>query len=133
MTVAELTDAWLDHLEHFEADRIFVETPESDPDRVIPDPVFLRSPENRRWVEELVSAFRERISTLVDLTENARPFLSTEIEYDPKAVRKILKPSAREPLRRVLEWIRSHNELPSREEIHDYLGNLAESMELKLG
>ena len=135
-SVAELTDAWIDHLEKLESDQIYLERggePEKGLGLKIPDLYFLKAGENRRWVERLVEACQVRSATLVELTEHAWPFLVESVDYDPGAVKKVLTPPAREPLERVRDWVESQDSLPSEEDIHDFLNSLVEDLGLKMG
>jgi glutamyl-tRNA synthetase len=134
-SIPELTDAWLDHLRNLESDWVYMEasSEEEIPLPRIPNLEALADPAHRAWLERLVASCQERSSTLVQITDYAWPFLAEEIEYDPKAVSKVLKPAAKDPLERVLEWITGLDKLPSEEGIHDYLVELAEGLGLNLG
>jgi glutamyl-tRNA synthetase len=46
----------------------------------------------RAWFESVLELLTPRARTLPQIVELARPFLADEVEYDPKAVRKHLKP-----------------------------------------
>jgi len=135
LSVSELTDAWINHLEHLEGDRVYLEAgpgvPESFPE--VPDLALLKAPENRGWVETLVSACQIRSSTLVQLTDCTRPFLSTSIEYDPKAVAKLFTLEARKPLEEVRDWIEANDPLPGEEAIHGFFVEVSERLGMGLG
>ena len=136
LSVPDLTDAWIDHLENLESDRVYLEPSSNSGEESElrkPDLAFLNSPANRPWVESLVEACQIRSNTLVQLTEHAWPFLADEIDYDPKAVKKVLKPASREPLERVRDWVASQAEMPSEEDIHEFVTSLAESLDLNMG
>ncbi len=49
---------------------------------------LLKSTEDRSWLESIVAAVGERLTTLQDIIPQTRYFFSDEFEYDPKAVKK---------------------------------------------
>jgi len=53
---------------------------------LLPEPV---PPERLEWVTEVVAAVQERIKTLGEIPSATSPFFADEIEYDPKAVKKL--------------------------------------------
>jgi glutamyl-tRNA synthetase len=55
-------------------------------------------PGDDAWLEKMVATLRERAKTLAELVDFASFYLKDEIEIDPKAAAKFLKPEAREPL-----------------------------------
>lgn len=135
LSVPDLTDAWLSHLEHREGDKMYLEigpgVPESFPP--LPELAVLTAPENRGWVEELVASCQIRSSTLVQLTDCTKPFLNEAVEYNPKDVAKIFTAEARKPLEEVRAWVEANNPLPDEEAIHEYLVELAGKLGLGLG
>jgi glutamyl-tRNA synthetase len=133
LSVPQLTGAWLNHLEHLEADQVYLEASQGAAIPSVPDLDLLKAPQNRSWVEALVAACQERSTTLVQITEYARPFLSEVIEYDSKAVGKVLTAEARQPLEEIRGWIAANEPLPGEEEIHSVLVSLAERLNLGLG
>lgn len=134
MSVSGLTDAWLEHLRHLDADQVYLEAAADAPPIARPsDLVMLTDPANREWVESLVTACQERSTTLVQITEYALPFLEEEVTYDAKAVSKVLNAQAVDPLNRVMDWLKSCDEFPSEEAIHDRLTAIAEELQLGLG
>lgn len=132
--ISELTEAWLDHLDHLDEDQVYLEAAPgtSQPVRV-PDLAALRNPSHRDWVELLVGACQGRSSTLVQLTDHALPFLIRDIQYDARAVAKVLNAEARIPLTEILGWVQKHNPLPDENRIHEFLDNLAKSLDIGLG
>lgn len=134
MGVSQLTDAWLNHLEHLDGDQVYLEAAPgtSKPVRV-PDLDTLKVPKHREWVELLVGACQGRSTTLVQLTDHTIPFLVRDIDYDPKAVAKVLNSEAGVPLARVLEWVQAHQPLPDEKGIHEFLEGLATSLNTGLG
>ena len=61
-------------------------------DAVIPfwqeEGLLLDSTENRDWLESIVEAVGERLTTLQDIIPQTRYFFTDEFEYEPKAVKK---------------------------------------------
>ncbi|MFZ0887751.1 MAG: glutamate--tRNA ligase [Candidatus Binataceae bacterium] len=57
-----------------------------------------RIPDQPGWLERMVETLRERAKTLVELVDFAHFYLSEQIEVDPKAAAKFLKPEVAEPL-----------------------------------
>ncbi|MXY27433.1 glutamate--tRNA ligase, partial [Candidatus Poribacteria bacterium] len=49
---------------------------------------LLKSTEDRDWLESIVEAVGERLTTLRDIIPQTRYFFTDEFEYDPKAVKK---------------------------------------------
>lgn len=49
---------------------------------------LLKSTEDRSWLESIVAAVGERLTTLQDIIPQTRYFFTDEFEYDPKAVKK---------------------------------------------
>ena len=49
---------------------------------------LLTSAEDRGWLESIVEAVGERLTTLQDIVPQTRYFFTDEFEYDPKAVKK---------------------------------------------
>jgi len=136
MTVPELTNAWIDQLEKYESDLKYLEGDESLPRNekaLLIDLAHLKDPKNRDWVERLVGALQERSDTLIKLTEQAWPFLTEKIEYDPKAVKKILKAAAKEPLKNVLAWVEAQGENLDADAVHEALNEIAAQLELGMG
>lgn len=135
-TVTDLTDAWIDHLSRYESDLMYLEGDTNLPRNEWAGSIdldFLRNPDRRGWVEDLVAALQERSDTLIKLTEQAWPFLSDSIDYDPKAVAKVLKPDAEEPLRRVLEWVESQPEALDPDSAHDAIATISENLGVGMG
>jgi len=136
LPVPELADAWIEHLIHLEEDKVYLERGVdiiSPSLGMIAKLEYLKNPENRPWVEDLVESFQVRSDTLVQISDNARPFFDEVIEYDPKAVQKVLKSAAREPLAAVRGWLASLESLQDEEAVHAGLESLSEKLDLKLG
>jgi glutamyl-tRNA synthetase len=135
-SVSDLADAWIDHLENLEGDRVYLRDDPSADSSVLdkkPDLFFLKDPENREWVEKLVAACQVRSETLVQLTVHAWPFLCETVVYDEKAVSKNLKDEARAPLERIRDWVESQPSLEDAQAINEFVHGLAEELNLKLG
>jgi glutamyl-tRNA synthetase len=56
-------------------------------------------PGGQEWLEKMVATLRERAKTLVELVDFASFYLNDQIQLDPKAAAKFLKPEVAEPLR----------------------------------
>jgi glutamyl-tRNA synthetase len=56
-------------------------------------------PGDDAWLQKMVGTLRERAKTLVELVDFASFYLKENIEIDPKAAAKFLKPEIEEPLR----------------------------------
>jgi glutamyl-tRNA synthetase len=59
-------------------------------------------PQDRQWLEAMIATLRERAKTLVELVDTAQYYLSDEIRWDDKAVKKFLTPAAKGPMEKVL-------------------------------
>lgn len=57
-----------------------------------------RIPGDDAWLEKMVATLRERAKTLVELVDFAKFYLTDDIEPDPKAAAKFLKPEIKEQL-----------------------------------
>jgi glutamyl-tRNA synthetase len=55
-------------------------------------------PGDDAWLEKMVATLKERAKTLVELVDFAKFYLRDNIETDPKAAAKFLKPEVKEPL-----------------------------------
>ena len=60
-------------------------------------------PEDKAWLEKMISTLRERSKTLVELVDSARFFLTDDILIDEKAAEKFLTPQVALPLTRLME------------------------------
>jgi glutamyl-tRNA synthetase len=60
-------------------------------------------PEDKAWLEKMLSTLRERSKTLVELVDSARFFLTDDILIDEKAAEKFLTPQVALPLTRLME------------------------------
>lgn len=59
---------------------------------------------HRKWLQDVVKLFQERIRTLNDFTEFARFFFVKELDYEPKAKKKYLeREEAKENLGRLID------------------------------
>ncbi len=67
----------------------------------------LTIPGDDAWLEKMVATLRERAKTLVELVDFASFYLKDEIEIDPKAAAKFLKPEAAEPLAAIADELES--------------------------
>jgi glutamyl-tRNA synthetase len=56
-------------------------------------------PADPGWLEKMVTSLQERAKTLVELVDFAQFYLSDEIQIDPKAAEKFLKPEVAAPLK----------------------------------
>ena len=62
-------------------------------------------PQDKQWLEAMIATLRERAKTLVELVEMAHYYLSDEIRWDDKAVKKFLTPAAKGPIEKVLRGL----------------------------
>ena len=62
-------------------------------------------PQDKHWLEEMIATLRERAKTLVDLVDMAHYYLSDEMRWDDKAVKKFLTPAVRGPMEKVLRGL----------------------------
>jgi glutamyl-tRNA synthetase len=56
------------------------------------------TPGDDAWLEKMVATLKERAKTLVELVDFAKFYLRDDIETDPKAAAKFLKPEVKEQL-----------------------------------
>jgi glutamyl-tRNA synthetase len=59
------------------------------------------------WLKKIVLALKERSRTLVEMAQSTAPFLKEEIDLDPKAKEKFLRPSIRPLLEKLIERLES--------------------------
>jgi glutamyl-tRNA synthetase len=83
-------------------------------------------------LEKLLDLLRARARTLVEMAELAGFYLRDEVELDPKAARKHLKPEAREPLGALMAEL---EKLPTwdEESLKQGFERVTERLDLKLG
>ncbi len=62
-------------------------------------------PQDKQWLEAMISTLRQRARTLVELVDMAHYYLSDEVRWDDKAVKKFLNPSAKGPIEKVLRGL----------------------------
>ena len=60
-------------------------------------------PRDRAWLEKMIATLRERAKTLVELVNLAHFYLSDDIPFNEKAVKKFLTLEAREPLAELIQ------------------------------
>src|SRR5919106_2791436 len=60
-------------------------------------------PQDKAWLEKVISTLRERSKTLVELVDSARFFLTDDIIVDEKAAQKFLTPEVAQPLSKLME------------------------------
>ncbi|MCP4003271.1 MAG: glutamate--tRNA ligase [bacterium] len=82
--------------------------------------------------QSLVDLLRERSKTLVEMAEKASSYFVDPLEYEPKAVRKFLKPGAAEPLTQLAALF---EKLPDWDEagLEGAFNAVLEKCELKMG
>ncbi len=82
--------------------------------------------------QSLVDLLRERSKTLVEMAEKASSYFVDPLEYEPKAVRKFLKPGAAEPLTQLAALF---EKLPDWDEagLEGAFNAVLEKRELKMG
>jgi glutamyl-tRNA synthetase len=64
-------------------------------------------PQDKAWLEKVISTLRERAKTLVELVDSARFFLTEDILVDEKAAQKFLTPEVARPLSQLMERLGS--------------------------
>ena len=62
-------------------------------------------PQDKQWLEAMIATLRERAKTLVELVDMAHYYLSDEIRWDDKAVKKFLTPAVKGPMEKVLRGL----------------------------
>ena len=82
--------------------------------------------------EKLIETLSPRSKTLVELAENARFFYEEDIQYEAKAAKKFLKPTALNPLEEVYRQLESSPEF-NEKSLEDAFRAVMETTGLKLG
>jgi glutamyl-tRNA synthetase len=85
------------------------------------------------WLERMVATLRERAKTLVELVDFAHFYLSDEIEIEPKAAAKFLKPEVAEPLATLAEELESLESNFSEASVQSAFERVLARYNLKLG
>ena len=65
----------------------------------------LTIPGDNEWLQKMLATLRERAKTLVELVDFAGFYLKDQIEIEPKAAAKFLKPEIKEPLTALADQI----------------------------
>jgi glutamyl-tRNA synthetase len=65
-------------------------------------------PGDDAWLESMIATLRERAKTLAELADFASFYLKDQIEIDPKAAGKFLKPEILEPMRALADELEAH-------------------------
>jgi glutamyl-tRNA synthetase len=91
-------------LQALNADHIQASTPEA----LVPhiSPILVRNglpPGDVPSLPRVIRTLQPRCKTLEEMVEQARFYFADEVAYDPEAVKKIFKPTAFDPLQRIVE------------------------------
>ncbi len=92
-----------------------------------------RIPGDDAWLEKMVATLRERAKTLVELVDFAKFYLSDEIEFEPKAAAKFLKPEVSEALGALASELESLGAEFSEDAIAGAFARVLERFGMKLG
>jgi glutamyl-tRNA synthetase len=65
-------------------------------------------PGDDAWLQKMIATLRERAKTLAELADFASFYLKDQIEIDPKAAAKFLKPEILEPMRALADELNAH-------------------------
>ena len=65
-------------------------------------------PGDDAWLQKMIATLRERAKTLAELAGFASFYLKDQIEIDPKAAAKFLKPEILEPMRALADELNAH-------------------------
>jgi len=84
------------------------------------------------WLQRMVKTLQERAKTLIELADQARFYLTDDIQIDPDAAAKHLKPEIKEPLRQVRDRLFAANRWDE-DTIHASFNAVIEASGLKLG
>ncbi|MGM0563697.1 MAG: glutamate--tRNA ligase [Pseudomonadota bacterium] len=82
--------------------------------------------------ESVADALRERVSTLVEMAEQARPFLGDFNDYDPQAAKKHLRPVSLEPLKLLRQRLGEADEWRG-DHLQPLVQGVADSLEVGMG
>jgi glutamyl-tRNA synthetase len=91
------------------------------------------TPGDDAWLETMVATLKERAKTLVELVDFAKFYLRDEIETDPKAAAKFLKPEVKEPLLALAAEMEALDGNFSEASIQSVFENVLGRFNLKLG
>lgn len=89
-------------------------------------------PHDRAWLERMVATLRERAKTLVELVDLAHFFLSDELRWDDKAVKKFLTGEVAPPLKKVTRLLENLEDF-SEKSIEQVFAKILAEDNLQLG
>jgi glutamyl-tRNA synthetase len=90
-------------------------------------------PGDDAWLEKAVATLQERAKTLVELTDFLSFYLKPEIEIDPKAAAKFLKPEIADPLKALADELEAHEGEVSETSVQGVFESVLGRFNLKLG
>ena len=90
-------------------------------------------PGDDAWLEKAVATLQERAKTLVELTDFLSFYLKPEIEIDPKAAAKFLKPEIADPLKALADELEAHEGEVSETSVQAVFESVLGRFNLKLG
>ena len=90
-------------------------------------------PGDDAWLEKAVATLHERAKTLDELADFASFYLKDDIEIDPKAAAKFLKPDVAEPLRALAAELEAHEGEVSEASVKAVIESVLARFNLKLG
>ena len=90
-------------------------------------------PGDDAWLERAVATLHERAKTLVELADFLSFYVKGDIQIDPKAAAKFLKPEIAEPLRALAGDIEAHEGEVSEASVQTVFWSVLAKFNLKLG
>ena len=93
----------------------------------------LSIPGDDAWLQKMLATLRERAKTLVELVDFAGFYLKDQIEIDPKAATKFLKPEVKEQLAALSEQIDAINGEFSEQAVQSAFEQVLTRFNMKLG
>jgi glutamyl-tRNA synthetase len=90
-------------------------------------------PGDDAWLEKAVATLQERAKTLVELADFLSFYLKPEIEIDPKAAAKFLKPEIADPLKALADELEAHEGEVSETSVQAVFESVLGRFNLKLG
>jgi glutamyl-tRNA synthetase len=90
-------------------------------------------PSDDAWLEKAVATLQERAKTLVELADFLSFYLKPEIEIDPKAAVKFLKPEIAESLKALADELEAHEGEVSEVSVQAVFESVLARFNLKLG
>jgi len=89
-------------------------------------------PQERAWLQKMVSSLRERAKTLVEVVDLAHFYLSDDLRFDEKAVKKFLTPEVRELLKKLCQLLEKARDF-SEKSIEEAFTSILAEENLQLG